>query len=99
MVLHANLVVYVPVVLQVSCVLVEFPAVHTAHRVDYQVVMQMARIDMCRHQYFKIGELFFGQLHSYGVGQLRRQPIPLRKGLDEMIELPPLRLMKALLGC
>lgn len=45
-VLHANLVVYVPVVLQVSCVLVEFPAVHTAHRVDYQVVMQVARVHM-----------------------------------------------------
>ena len=50
--------------------LVELLAVYTAHGIHDQVVMQVTGVDMCCHQYFKIGELFLGQLHSYGVCQL-----------------------------
>ena len=88
MVLHANLVIHVPVMLQVQGILVQLPAIHTAHGIDYQVVMQVARVHMGGDQHFIIWELFLGKLHPYGVGQLRREPISLRKGLDEVVKLP-----------
>ena len=96
---QTDLVVYIPVMLQVLGILVEFPAVHTAHRVDNQVVMQVARIDMCRHQNFEVREFLLCKFHPNSVGQLWGQAISLGKRLDEMVELPPLRLVKALLGC
>lgn len=64
---QTDLVIHVPVMLQVQGILVQLPAIHTAHGIHNQVVVQVARIDMCCHQYFKIGELFFCQLHAYGV--------------------------------
>ena len=66
-VLHANLVVYVPVILQVSCVLVELLPVYAAYGIYDQVVMQVARVHMGGDQNFIIRELFFCQLHAYGV--------------------------------
>ena len=44
-VLHADLVVYVPVMLQVCCVLVELLAVYTAHGIHDQVFMQVTGVD------------------------------------------------------
>ena len=93
---QTDLVIHVPMVLQVLGILVELLAVHAAYGIYDQVVMQVARIDMCCHQYFKIGELFFGKFHSYGVGHLRGQVISLRKGLDEVVKLAALHLVKSL---
>ena len=43
---QTDLVVHVPVMLQVLGILVEFPAVHAAHGIHDQVVMQVARVHM-----------------------------------------------------
>lgn len=43
---QTDLVVYVPVVLQVCCVLVELLAVYTAHGIHDQVVMKVAGVHM-----------------------------------------------------
>ena len=55
---QTDLVIHVPMVLQVLGILVELLAVHAAYGIYDQVVMQVARIDMCCHQYFKIGNSF-----------------------------------------
>ena len=64
---QTDLVVYVPAMLQVSCVLVELLPVYAAYGIYDQVVMQVARVHMGGDQNFIIRELFFCQLHAYGV--------------------------------
>ena len=53
----ADQVVYIPVMLQVRCVLVELFAVHAAHRIDYQVIMDVSGIYVCSDHNFKVWEL------------------------------------------
>ena len=59
--------------------------------------MQVAGIHMGGDQHFKVREFFFRKFHPYGVGHLRKQPIPLRKRLHEVIKLTPLCFVKAFL--
>lgn len=67
---QTDLVIHVPMMLQVRSVLVELLAIHAAHRIHNQVIVQVPCVDMCCYQNFKVGELFLGQLHPYGVCQL-----------------------------
>ena len=87
----ADLIAGQPVGLQVSGALVEFLAVLERDAVHHQVIVQMAGVDVSGHQHLEIGELPLGQLQSDSVDLLGRQVICLRKGLDEVVVLPPVR--------
>ena len=87
-----------PMGLEVGGALVEFPAVLEADAVDDQVAVQMVGVDMSGHQHLEVRELPLGQLQSNGVGLLGCQVVYLRKGLDKVIALPPVRFSESILG-
>lgn len=67
----ADLIVYVPVMLQVRCVLMELLAVHAAYRIDHQVIVDVSGIYVCGDYNFKVGELFFRKLQTNLIRLLR----------------------------
>ncbi len=87
-----------PVSLQVSGALVKFLAVLERDAVHHPVIVQMAGVDVGGHQHLEIGELPLGQFQSNSVCLLGRQVVCLRKGLDEVVVLPPVRFPVPLLG-
>ena len=58
----------------------------------------MVGVDVGGYQHLEIWELPPGQLQSNGVGLLGRQVVRFRKGLDEVVVLPPVRFPMLLLG-
>ena len=76
----------------------ELPAVDTADAVDHQMVVQMVGVDVGGDQHLEVWELSLGELHTDGVDFLRCQIIVLRERLDEMVELPAVCFLEALLG-
>ena len=94
----ADLIVDGPVGLQVSGALVElFPALET-DAVDDQMAVQVVGVYVGSHQHLETGEFPLGQLQSNGMGLLGRQVVRFRKGLDEVVVLPPVRFPVPLLG-
>lgn len=83
---------------EVGGALVEFFPVLNADAVDNQVAVQMVGVDVGGHQHLKAGELPPGQFQRNGVGLLGCQVIRFRKGLDEVVVLPPIRFTEPLLG-
>ena len=87
-----------PVGLQVSGTLVEFAAILKAHTVHHQVAVQMVGVNMGSHQHLEVWELTLNQCQRNGVGLLGCQVIRFRKGLDEVVVLPPVRFSKPFFG-
>ena len=87
-----------PVSLQVGGALMEFLPILEADAVDDQVAVQMAGVDVGGHQHLEIGKLPLGQFQTDGVCLLGRQVVCLRKGLDEVVVLPPVGFPIPLLG-
>lgn len=71
---HADLIIDLPMPLEICGVLVQLFAVLAAHAVDHQMVMKMVCIQVCCHDYLKIWELLLRELHADGVDLLWRQP-------------------------
>ena len=84
--------------LEIGGALVEFPAIPEADAVHHQVVVQMVGVYVGGHQHLEIWKLPLGQLQADGVGLLGCQVIRLRKRLDEVVVLPPVRFSESLLG-
>ena len=57
----ANLVVYVPVMLQVRRVLVELLAVHAAYRIDHQVIVDVSGVNVGGDYNHEVWKFFFSQ--------------------------------------
>ena len=57
----ANLVVYVPVMLQVRRVLVELLAAHAAYRIDHQVIVDVSGVNMGGDYNLEVWKFFFSQ--------------------------------------
>ena len=94
----ADLIVDGPVGLQVSGALVElFPVLET-DTVDDQMAVQVIGVYVGSHQHLEVGKLPLGQFQSDGVGLLGHQVVRFRKGLDEVVVLPPIRFPVPLLG-
>ena len=93
-----DIIVGQPVGLQVCGTLVELVAVPEADAVHDQVAVQNVGVDVGGHQHLEIRELPLGQLQADGVGLLGCQVIRLRKRLDEVVVLPPVRFSESLLG-
>lgn len=72
---HANFIIDLSVVLEVCGVLMQLFAVLAAHAVDHQMIVEMIRVQMGRHDYLKVRELLLRELHADGVDLLRRQSI------------------------
>ena len=94
----ADLITDQPMGLEVGGALMEFPAALEADAVDDQMAVQVVGVYMGGHQHLEVGKLPLGQLQSNGVGLLGRQVIRFRKGLDEVVVLPPVRFPMPLLG-
>ena len=86
----ADLIVDLAVGLQVRGTLVELAAVPEADAVHDQVAVQNVGVDVGGHQHLEIRELPLGQLQADGECLLGRQVIRCRKGLDEVVILPPI---------
>ena len=84
--------------LEIGGALVEFPAIPEADAVHHQVVVQMVGVYVGGHQHLETWKLPLGQLQADGVGLLGCQVIRLRKRLDEVVVLPPVRFSESLLG-
>ena len=69
----ADLVVYIPVMLQVRCVLVELLPVHTAHRIDHQVIVDVSGVYMGGDYNLEVWKFFLGQLQTNLIRLLRRE--------------------------
>ena len=95
---HTDLIIHLPVPLKVGGILVEFSAVRTTHTVDHQMVVQVVGVHVGGHQDLIVRELLLRELDSDGVDLLGCQIIHGREGLDEVIELTPVRLLEAALG-
>ena len=93
-----DLVVDLSMGLEVCYALMELPAVLEADAVDDQVAVQVVGIDVGGHQHLEVGELPLGQFQSNGVDLLGRQVVCLRKGVDEVVVLPPIGFPVPLLG-
>ena len=93
-----DLVAGQPVGLEVGGALMEFPAALEADAVDDQMAVQVVGVYMGGHQHLEVGKLPLGQLQSNGVGLLGRQVVRFRKGLDEVVVLPPVGFAEPLLG-
>ena len=87
-----------PVGLQVGGALVEFFSILKADTVHHQVVVQVVGVHMGCYQHLEVWKLPLGQLQADGVGLLGCQAVCLRKGLDEVVVLPPIRFPKTLFG-
>ena len=96
---HADLIIDLPMPLEICGVLVQLFAVLAAHAVDHQMIMKMVCVQVCCHDYLKIWELLLRELHADGVDLLWRQPVLRREGLDEVIELSAIRFSELLFGC
>ena len=94
----ADLIIGQPVGLEVGGALMEFPAVLEADTVHDQVAVQVVGVDVGGHQHLEVGKLPLGQLQADGVGLLGRQVVRFRKGLDEVVVLPPVRFSESFLG-
>lgn len=69
---HTDLVIDLPLPLEVSGVLVEFAACLAANTVDDQVVVEVVGVHMGGDYYLELREQLLGQLQPYGVDFLRR---------------------------
>ena len=87
-----------PVGLQVGGALVEFFSILKADTVHHQVVVQVVGVHMGCYQHLEVWKLPLGQLQADGVGLLGCQVVCLRKGLDEVVVLPPVGFPIPLLG-
>lgn len=94
----ADLIAGHSVSLQVGGTLVELMPVLEADAVYHQVAVQVVGVDVGGHQYLEVRELTLNQFQGNGVGLLGRQVIRFRKGLDEVIVLPPVRFPVLFLG-
>ena len=96
---QTELIVDLPVPLQVSGVLMQLFTILTADAVDDQVVVQMVRVHMGGDQHLKVRELLPSELHADGVDLLRSDFIFRREGLDEVIELSAIGFLELPFRC
>ena len=94
----ADLIVDLPMGLQVRGTLVELAAVPEADAVHDQVAVQKVGVDVGCYQRLEVRKLPLSQLQSDGAGFLGRQIVLLTEGLDEVVVLPPVCFPKPLLG-
>ena len=77
----------------------EFPTIHTANRIDHQMIMDVSGIYVCSDHNLEVWEFFFRKLQSDGVGLYWSELVLVREGLNKVVKLASLRLVEALFSC
>ena len=95
---HTDLIIDLPLLLEISGVLVELMAILPANAVDDEVVVEVIGVHVGGDYHLELREQPLSQFQTDGVDFLRGDVLRQREGLDELVEHPAIGFPEPPLG-